>query len=128
MEQFTRNCFAGLLNMTSTPPTPPSKRIAAFSTPTMSTVDLTETLSTIEFTPKRSKKKCNLRKKLQFSKSPRVQVMPAWKENEFKHLVQYLMLYTDGKSWISDYSNNAFWTNAGKFIQSQVHSFYCRSG
>ena len=49
-------------------------------------------------------------------------------EQEYRHLVQYLMLYTDGKYWTSRYQNVAFWDSAGKFIQSQANTVHCRSG
>lgn len=46
---------------------------------------------------------------------------PPWTLEETKHLICFLMLHTDGKSWVvrKDYH---FWEEAGVFIQQRVHS------
>lgn len=114
---------------------PPSKRqrIQAFSTPP--NVDsVVQSLSKLSVTPKRAQtQEPKSRRRLVYTVedqlSPKNKLaMPAWSEEEYTHLVEYLMLYTDGKSWISEYQNFPFWNGAGKFVQSRVHSVHCRSG
>ena len=52
---------------------------------------------------------------------------PPWTLDETKYLIYFLMLHTDGKSWVvhKDYH---FWDEAGAFIQLRVHSPHKRSG
>ena len=53
--------------------------------------------------------------------------LPNWVEEEVKCLIDFLLLYTDGKSWVS-HKDAAFWNQAGIYIQQQAKMPYCRSG
>ena len=50
-----------------------------------------------------------------------------WTEDELRHLTSFLMLHTDGKSWVS-HKDYKFWDSAGEFIQQLLHTSHCRSG
>ena len=50
-----------------------------------------------------------------------------WSEAELKQLTLFLLLHTDGKTWIS-HKNYKFWDSAGEFIQQILHTSHCRSG
>ena len=53
--------------------------------------------------------------------------LPDWVEEEVKCLIDFLLLYTDGKSWVS-HKDAAIWNLAGIYIQQQAQMPYCRSG
>ena len=56
------------------------------------------------------------------------QRFPPWTAEE-QALVTFILLYTDGKKWVSRASKgDQFWKNAGAYIQSQVHSEFVRTG
>ena len=42
-----------------------------------------------------------------------------WSNKEFKELISFLILYTDGKSWMA-HKDSKFWDQAGIFIQQQL--------
>ena len=48
---------------------------------------------------------------------------PEWTQEEQRQLVEFLLLYTDGKTWMQ-----RFWGAAGKFIQQCLQTLYRRSG
>ena len=50
-----------------------------------------------------------------------------WTEDELRHLTSFLMLHTDGKSWVS-HKDYKFWDSAGEFIQQLLLTSHCRSG
>jgi len=50
-----------------------------------------------------------------------------WSDEEFKSLVAFLMLYTDGTYWVA-HSDAKFWDQADLFIQQQLKTVHCRSG
>ena len=50
-----------------------------------------------------------------------------WSDGELKALTCFLLLYTDGKSWVA-HKESRFWDRAGIFIQQQLHTSHCRSG
>lgn len=50
-----------------------------------------------------------------------------WSVEETKSLVLFIMLYSDGKAWMTHKDFN-FWNEAGGFIQRRVHTPYKRSG
>lgn len=53
--------------------------------------------------------------------------LPNWAEEEVKCLIGFLMLYTDGQSWVA-HKDSVFWGQAGVYIQQQAKTLYCRSG
>jgi len=50
-----------------------------------------------------------------------------WSDQECNALVAFLMLHTDGKSWVS-HNETKFWDQAGVFIQQQLKTGHCRTG
>ena len=50
-----------------------------------------------------------------------------WSDEEYKALVVFLMLYTDGTYWVA-HNDAKFWDQAGLFIQQQLKTAHCRSG
>ena len=62
--------------------------------------------------------------------SPPVQPRQSWTVNEERALVNFLLLYTEATSWSSraGKGTTVFWESAGAYVQSEVHSAYCRSG
>ena len=50
-----------------------------------------------------------------------------WSDEEFKALVAFLMLYTDGTYRVA-HTDAKFWNRAGLFIQQQLKTVHCRSG
>ena len=53
--------------------------------------------------------------------------MTRWSDEELQALTAFLMLYTDGKSWVA-HKDDKFWNQAGVFIQQQLKTSYCRTG
>jgi hypothetical protein len=53
--------------------------------------------------------------------------LPNWTKEEVKCLIDFLLLHTDGKSWVA-HKDTAFWDEAGIFIQQQATMPYRRSG
>ena len=53
--------------------------------------------------------------------------LPRGSERELLKLTTFLLLYTKGDSWAA-HKDMTFWEAAGTFIQSQLHTDYCRSG
>ena len=53
--------------------------------------------------------------------------LPNWTHGELRSLTSFLMLFTDGKVFVS-HKNMRFWSEAGKFIQREENTGYCRSG
>lgn len=72
----------------------------------------------------RSRSTVMQRRKL-FPKDKRTQY--PWSVEEIKTLVLFLMLHSDGQSWMT-HKDFYFWSEAGSFIQLQVHTSYKRSG
>jgi len=60
-------------------------------------------------------------------KGPSTKELPNWSDEELRMLTCFLMLYTDGKTWVA-HKDNRFWDRAGVFIQQQLHTPHCRSG
>ena len=54
-------------------------------------------------------------------------ITPPWSTSELLGLVIYLVEHGHASTWPRQMSRN-FWDEAGKFVQSQVKSAYCRSG
>ena len=52
---------------------------------------------------------------------------PEWTQEEHKQLVEFMLLYTDGKSWVQN-KDMRFWGAAGEFIQKCLKTMHCRSG
>ena len=50
-----------------------------------------------------------------------------WSDEELQALTAFLMLYTDGKSWVA-HKDDKFWNQAGVFIQQQLKTSHCRTG
>ena len=50
-----------------------------------------------------------------------------WSDNELYSLILFMMLFTDGKIWVS-HKNSKFWEDAGKFVQQQSCTAHCRTG
>ena len=50
-----------------------------------------------------------------------------WSERELLKPTTFLVLYTKGDYWAA-HKDMTFWEAAGTFIQSQLHTNYCRSG
>ena len=53
--------------------------------------------------------------------------LPNWTDAELRCLTLFLVLHTDGKTWVA-HKNFRFWDQAGVFIQQLLHTAYCRSG
>ena len=51
----------------------------------------------------------------------------AWSDKELLFLVQFLMLFTDGKTWVA-HKEKKFWDDAGSFIHQQSHTCHCCTG
>jgi len=51
----------------------------------------------------------------------------AWSNKEILSLIQFLMLFTDGKTWVA-HKDMKFWDDAGIFINQQSHTHHCRTG
>ena len=56
-----------------------------------------------------------------------VKELPAWTDGELGALVSFLMLHTNGKSWVA-HKDSRFWDEAGLFIQQSVKTTHRRSG
>ncbi len=65
-----------------------------------------------------------VRRKL-FEKAKKTQY--PWSTEEMKSLISFVMLYSDGQSWMT-HKDCRFWGEAGSFIQSRVYTPYKRSG
>lgn len=108
--------------------------------------DLATSMSTLlQETPKSSRRSCRInapRKNLlprfheQASQSPMVTEeqtsgpsapLPKWTEAELKCLTEFIMLYTEGKKWIS-HKNMNFWNQAAVYIQQLLQTFHRRTG
>ena len=50
-----------------------------------------------------------------------------WSEAELQTLTSFLMIYTDGKSWVG-HKDDRFWRRTGVFLQQSLHTTHCRSG
>ena len=50
-----------------------------------------------------------------------------WMDKEIYALVLFLMLYTDGKSWVV-HKDMKFWSDAGIFVQRYSNTSHCRTG
>ncbi len=50
-----------------------------------------------------------------------------WTKDEQSKLLEFLLLFTDGKCWVM-HKDSRFWVEAGRFIQQSLHSSHCRSG
>ena len=50
-----------------------------------------------------------------------------WSDNELYSLILFMMLLTDGKTWMA-HKNDKFWKDAGKFVQQQSSTSHCRTG
>ena len=52
-----------------------------------------------------------------------------WSIEEIRALVAFLLLYSQGHSWPSrSNKEDAFWVEAGQYVQKAVKTKYCRSG
>jgi len=51
----------------------------------------------------------------------------AWSDKELLSLVQFLMLFTDWKTWVA-HKDKKFWDDAGIFIHQQSHTCHCCTG
>lgn len=85
-------------------------------------------------TPKSSRKSRGVREKLKgrvlFEEEPKskgARGLPNWAGEELGALTSFLMLYMDGKSWVT-HKGSRFWDQAGLFIQQQLKTSHCRSG
>ena len=115
-----------LQNVTESPSTPPHGS---------SVVDVEEvsanftqlTVAARAESPK-SRKKGTLPKRRLFGQEQRSALLPPWSTLELRALVTYLLSNTDGRTWPSRRADEAFWNEAGKFIQSVVSSTYYRTG
>ena len=54
-------------------------------------------------------------------------IQEPWTDQEIYSLVLFLMLCTDGKSWVA-HKDMKFWEDAGTFVKQHSHSSYCRTG
>lgn len=80
---------------------------------------------TASYSP-RSHKKGKLRGKRLFEANKPLKP-PEWTQEEQRQLVEFLLLYTDGKTWMQ-HKDMRFWGAAGKFIQQCLQTLYRRSG
>ena len=80
---------------------------------------------TASYSP-RSHKKGKLRRKRLFEANKPFKP-PEWTQEEQRQLVEFLLLYTDGKTWMQ-HKDMRFWGAAGKFIQQCLQTLYRRSG
>lgn len=53
--------------------------------------------------------------------------LPKWTEAELKCLTEFIMLYTEGTTWIS-HKNMNFWNQAAVYIQQLLQTFHRRTG
>ncbi len=53
--------------------------------------------------------------------------LPTWADEEISSLVNFIMLFTDGKQWPT-HKNSSFWQEAGIYIQQEARMPYCRPG
>ena len=53
--------------------------------------------------------------------------LPNWTDAELSGLTEFLMLHTDGKTWVA-HKDNQFWDQAGAFLQQLHKTSYRRSG
>ena len=67
------------------------------------------------------------RVKLHFGESQPRPSMSAWTDHKLAALVEFVMLFTDGKSWVA-HKDDRFWKEAGLFVQRKVQSVHCRTG
>ena len=51
----------------------------------------------------------------------------SWTDTEYKFLTQFILLHTDGTTWVS-HKHMPFWDQAGVHIQRVLHTSYQRSG
>ena len=51
----------------------------------------------------------------------------SWSDDELYSLVLFMMSNTDGKTWVA-HKDHKFWSDAGVFIQQQLHTSHCRTG
>ncbi len=66
-------------------------------------------------------------KKLFNPKKLKKPVLPEWTDGEREKLTEFLLLYTEGKSWVL-HKDMHFWESCGKFIQQFTLTSHCRSG
>ena len=50
--------------------------------------------------------------------------LPEWSKEELRLSTSSLLQVTAGDRWVA----HKFWNKAGRFIQKQLHTSYCRSG
>lgn len=50
-----------------------------------------------------------------------------WLDDESYSLILFMMLFTDGKTWVA-HKNEKFWKDAGKFLQQRSHTSHCHTG
>lgn len=95
------------------------------ATPTRSVQEVTDGLTSLNIdTP--CTKKSSAASKLQGRVKGKVLFPPAsqsqitkWSDEELQALTTFLMLYTDGKSWVA-HKDDKFWNQAGVFIQQRL--------
>lgn len=76
---------------------------------------------TASYSP-RSHKKGKLRGKRLFEANKPLQP-PEWTQEEHRQLAEFLLLYTDGKTWVQ-HKDMRFWGAAGEFIQHCLQTLY----
>ena len=60
-------------------------------------------------------------------KQEKVDASTKWSEEESYALVLFLLLHTDGKTWVAR-KDHKFWAEAGKFVKCHSKSAHCRTG
>ena len=81
---------------------------------------------TASYSPRSHRKGIRVESKKLFEATKPVQ-SPEWTQEELKQLVEFMLLYTDGKTW-AQHKDMRFWGAAGEFIQRCLQTLYCRSG
>jgi len=99
-------------------------------------LDLTENLNTLHLVespkttqvakPSQSRVRTGSKGRVLFPVDPEPE-KHNWIEKEVYALVLFLMLHTDGKSWVV-HKEMKFWTDAGIFVQRYSGTAHCRSG
>ena len=78
--------------------------------------------------PKKSRINIKSRRRMLFEDEPRESLTrEPWTDQEIYSLVLFLMLCTDGKSWVA-HKDMKFWEDAGRFVKQHSRSSYCRTG
>ena len=75
----------------------------------------------------RSHRKGQLTAKKLFQQQAKKVQSPEWTDEEHKQLLEFMLLYTDGKTWVM-HKEMRFWEAAGKFIQQRLQTVNRRSG